>query len=174
MKQQLEIEFKTLVSKEQFDKLSDLYRPLLFVKQHNYYYSSLNSEHSFRIRIKDNQKIFALKETLGDKILEHEKTFTGQFYEDNEIEVVLNKLNILPPFNLVGELVTYRATIETALADLCFDINCYNDLIDYEIEYEIKKDHDGLCVFKEILSKAKIEYVQSYASKYKRCISSKE
>mgnify|MGYP003787209509 FL=1 len=80
MKHQLETEFKTLVNKEQFDKLSELYRPLLFVKQHNYYYGSLNSENSFRIRIKDNQKIFTLKETLDNQILEHEKQFTGQFH----------------------------------------------------------------------------------------------
>lgn len=174
MKHQLETEFKTLVNKEQFDKLSELYRPLLFVKQHNYYYGSLNSENSFRIRIKDNQKIFTLKETLDNQILEHEKQFTGQFHEDSEIILILSKMNILPPFNLIGELVTYRATVETELAELCFDINCYNGLIDYEIEYEIKKDHDGLSIFKDILSKAEIEYVQSYASKYKRCVLTKQ
>ncbi|MGI6607742.1 MAG: CYTH domain-containing protein [Erysipelotrichaceae bacterium] len=174
MKQQLEIEFKTLVTKEQFDKLISLYWPLLFYKQHNYYYRPLSCDYSFRIRIKENKKIFTLKEKIDNNILEHEKTFSGPFYEDNEIKNTLDRLNIYPPFNLEGELITYRAVVESELAQLCFDINHYNNLIDYEIEYEIKKDHDGLRRFKEILSEADIRYIPSYASKYYRCISTGE
>ncbi|HPW52935.1 MAG TPA: CYTH domain-containing protein [Erysipelotrichaceae bacterium] len=174
MKQQLEIEFKTLVDKEQFDRIAHLYRPLLFLKQHNYYYNSPFSDYSFRVRVKEEQKIFTLKQRLDDRILEHEKAFTGHFYEDAEIRNVLNRLNIFPPFSLEGELITYRATVENNLAELCLDINCYNSLIDYEIEYEMKKDHDGLKAFEEILSAVGIRYEPSYASKYYRCISTKE
>ncbi|MGI6510529.1 MAG: CYTH domain-containing protein [Erysipelotrichaceae bacterium] len=174
MKQQLEIEFKTLINKEQFDKITALYRPLSFSKQHNYYYKSSFCDQSFRVRVKENKKVFTLKENSGNQIMEYEKEFTGFFYEDNEISSTLQKFNILPPFLLIGELITYRAIVENDLAQLCFDINCYNGLIDYEIEYEMKKDHEGLNMFKEILSKADIEFMPSYASKYVRCISTKE
>ncbi len=173
MKQQLEIEFKMLVSKEQFDKITALYRPLLFLKQHNYYYKSPSSLQSFRIRIKEDKKIFTLKDTTGDQIIEYEKEFFDLFYEDSEIKKLLNKLNIYPPFYQVGELTTYRATIENDLAELCFDINCYNGLLDYEIEYEMKTSHEGLSTFKEILSSAGIGYIPCTTSKYMRCISTK-
>ena len=139
MKQQLELEFKTLVSKEQFDKITELYHPLLFLKQHNYYYKSSTSHQSFRIRVKDEKKIFTLKKRNADQILEYEKDFAGFFYDDIEIQNILNKFNLFPPFHLQGELITYRAIVEDDRAELCFDINCYNNLIDYEIEYEMKK-----------------------------------
>ncbi len=170
MKQQLEIEFKTLVSKEQFENITKLYGPLNFLKQHNYYYKSSFSSQSFRIRITKEKKIFTLKEIVDEQILEHEKEFTGLFYEDKDIKTLLDKLEIYPPFNLEGELITYRAIVETDLAQLCFDFNHYNNLIDYEIEYELKKDHDGLSSFKRILSQADIIYKPTYASKYVRCL----
>ena len=37
----------------------------------------------------------------------------------------------------------------------------------------MKKDHDGLSVFKAILSKVGIKYVPSYGSKHKRCVTTK-
>ena len=73
-----------------------------------------------------------------------------------------------PPFDVLGQLTTLRADKETELATISLDINIYNGLHDYEIEYEIKKPHDYLKEFTAFLEKAGIEYVPNRISKYKR------
>ena len=55
-----------------------------------------------------------------------------------------------------------------------FDINIYNGIIDYEIEYEVKKPHNYIETFNKILSKIEKEYVENSKSKYKRFLESME
>ena len=169
MHQNLEIELKMLVSEDQFEELLSHYLPHDFIMQTNYYYASRNSDHyAFRVREKEGRKLFTLKKKTPDGVLEYEKYFEGKLEDDPEIVEVLNSFNEKLPAKLLGTLTTYRYTVDTGLAELCFDINQYNDIQDYEIEYEVKKDHDYLSVFKEILSQADIEYVPNKVSKYRR------
>ena len=53
--------------------------------------------------------------------------------------------------------------IITEYAELCFDINSYNGITDYEIEYEVKKDHDYKKAFKAILKQAGISAAHFHA-----------
>ena len=171
MKQQVELELKTIVSKQQFDKLCSFYQSLEFIEQHNYYYVTNDLSHyAFRVRVIGKEKLFTLKNYVDGKVWEYEKTFDGKIEDDNEIMSVLERFSIKPPFTLYGELVTNRATFINEKAELCFDINNYNNITDYEIEYEVKKWHHYKKAFNDILAKADIQYVPSYASKYKRCL----
>ena len=164
-----EKELKTIVTKEQFYKLLEIYKPLKFIKQVNHYYvTNDHSHYLFRIRDKQGKRLFTRKEYIDGKTIEFEKYLTIAVEEDKEIIDYLKNKGMNPPFILLGDMTTYRAIYDNGLAELCFDINLYNGIIDYEIEYELKKEHDYYNEFIKILSKANIDYVASYGSKYKR------
>ena len=171
MRQEVELELKTIITKQQFDELCSFYQPLNFIRQHNYYYVTDDLSHyAFRIRVIGEEKLFTLKNYVDNKTWEYEKVFINNIEDDEEIMDVLNRFSIKPPFRLYGELITDRAMVVNEKAELCFDINSYNGITDYEIEYEVKKMHHYKKAFNDILAQADIKYIPSYASKYKRCL----
>lgn len=175
MKQEVELELKTLVTKEQFEKLVSFYQPLTFIRQHNYYYVTNDIKHyGFRIRLRAGEQLFTLKQKKHGQTMEYEKVFVGELQNDPEIVALLAQFQIFPPYHLFGELITERAVVETDWAELCFDINHYNGQIDYELEYEVKQPHDYQTVFFELLKKADILYQPSWGSKYQRCLASQK
>ena len=171
MKHEVETELKVLLSREDFEKLASRYAPLHFEHQHNIYFVTNDIKHyAFRIREKNGEKLFTLKEHKDGKTIEHEKVFTGELEDDPEIREVLAGFEIFPPYKVIGELDTERAVYDTGKAELCFDINNYNGITDYEIEYEIYKDHKYKKAFNKIMSEAEISYDLNKVSKYKRCV----
>ena len=173
MHQNLEVELKTLLNREQFEELLSFYLPHDFIKQENYYYRSNHSEHyAYRIRVKEGQQLFTLKQHVDGGMMEYEKVFTGKLEDDPEITAILESYGEFPPHELLGKLTTYRYMVVTDKAELCFDINLYNGIMDYEVEYEVKKEHDHEAEFKKILNQAGIEYVPNRISKYRRFIAS--
>ncbi|MBR6957413.1 MAG: CYTH domain-containing protein, partial [Erysipelotrichaceae bacterium] len=72
----------------------------------------------------------------------------------------------------LGQLVTERAMVITPYAELCFDINHYNGIMDYEVEYEVKAPHDEKTAFIQILKAADIEFFENTRSKYSRFLQS--
>lgn len=174
MKHEVELELKTIVTEEQFYKLASFYQPLEFIEQHNYYFVTGDISHyGFRVRTKGDEKLFTLKNHVDGVTYEYEKVFEGNLEDDPEIVEVLNKFNVKHPYTLFGELITQRAIYFDGLAELCFDINHYNGLTDYELEYEVKAPHDHQKTFLDILAKAGIKYQKSWGSKYKRCLKTK-
>ena len=173
MKHEAEIELKMLVSEEQFYQLASFYQPLNFVEQHNYYYVTNDIKHyAYRVREKEGTLLFTLKEHSNGQVIEHEKYLNGPLEEDEEVKELLASFGIYPPYKLIGELITERAVVEDEYAELCFDINHYNGITDYEIEYEIKQAHDYKKAFKKLLKKASLKFVENKESKYKRCLKS--
>lgn len=169
MNHAIETELKMLLTREQFNKLVGLYQPIEFVKQVNTYYKNNNSSHyAFRIREKNGTTLFTLKQKTEEGIMEYEKILTSPIEEDNDVVKTLADFNIFPPYEILGTLTTYRAMYCDHLAELCFDINIYNGITDYEVEYEVKKEHDHEAAFINILNKAGIRYVPNKRSKYKR------
>lgn len=163
-----ELELKTLVTKEQFEKITSFYQNLKFVEQVNIYYESdKDDSYAFRVRLKDGKQLFTLKAHSNGKIIEYEKYFTSSFELDREILLTLASFSVFPPFKKLGRLITKRAMVINEEAELCFDINEYNGKTDYEIEYEVKKEHDYQAAFETILKQADIQYVPSI-SKFKR------
>ena len=174
MKGQVELELKTLVSKPDFEKLAAHYQPLNFVRQTNTYFVTDDPAHyAFRVRERCGESLFTLKQHVAGQVIEFEKAFTGNFFDDPEIRETLKSFGIRPPFQLLGVLVTERAVYENGLAELCFDINHYNGLTDYEIEYEVKKPHDHVRAFQDILAREGLRYEKSWGSKYTRCLMTK-
>ena len=97
MKEQVEIELKTLVSKDQFEKLCSFYEPLEFVEQINTYFITDDMKHyAFRIRERKGEKLFTLKQKVNGLTVEHEKVFTGNFFSPTVFILIHIHLTISP------------------------------------------------------------------------------
>ena len=175
MKHEVEIELKTILTEADFYRLLGFYVPVTFKRQHNFYYQGIDRSHyAFRIRETREGKLFTLKTKAAKGRLEHEKYLDGDWKDDPEITELLAEYGFIGPFELCGDLITDRAVICDGLAELCFDINHYNGLIDYEVEYEIKKTHDHIVRFESILRQADLAYIPNKVSKYARCLKTRQ
>lgn len=169
MKPKIEDELKMLLSYEQFRSLVNFYKPEAFNRQCNNYYASASADsYFFRIREINGTRLFTLKSYQDGRLYEYEKELQSDLYEDEDILQVLKKFNVPDDCHSIGKLVTYRSIINTGYAELCFDINIYNGTIDYEVEYEVQKEHDSKKAFSDILKAADIDFVENKVSKYKR------
>lgn len=178
MNKNIEKELKILISKEKFNKLVNKYEPLQFKTQINTYYDTFNNDirnkkGAMRIRTIDSTYIFTLKIHSDDGLLEYEcivENDSLSVFKKKEIVDLLSKYDIKPPFHKIAQLKTRRAIFENEFAELCFDENFYNDTIDYEIEYEYKKEHDGVYAFNQILDYISIKYEKNCISKIQRAL----
>ena len=179
MYKNIEKEHKLLVSKEDFEALTKFYEPLTFVEQTNVYYDTENNDIEtcrgmMRIRTRENRHIFGLK--LFDR---HNELMEYECYVKENSVLGLNQKDVLDllrnygfeaPFHEKARLTTKRAIMVSNDAELCFDINEYNDIVDYEIEYEYKRSHDGFTIFNNILSKVGLHYEKNGPSKIQRVL----
>ncbi|WP_416326843.1 CYTH domain-containing protein [[Eubacterium] hominis] len=179
MNQNIEKEYKVLLTKEQFHILTKQYDHLVFIRQINTYYDTEDWQirknyGSMRIREKEGHFIFTLKKHTNEGLMEFEKeVFENSIlaFEDSEIKALLLELNIKSPIVELTSLTTDRAVIFNGYAEICFDHNMYHGIEDYEIEYEYKKEHDGLRMFEDILKPLNIHYEKNCVSKSKRALS---
>lgn len=182
MNKNIEKEYKVLVTKEQFLTLSNQFQNLNFVKQINTYYDTVNLEirnkkGAMRIRERNGKYIFTLKMLNQDidGLYEYEMEVSENSinaFKQKEIMDLLKSYGIHNNIVSLITLETKRAVINTGNAEICFDINSYNGIIDYEIEYEYIKPHDGLSVFQELLSYANLSYKNNCKSKIQRALDS--
>lgn len=184
MNKHIEKEYKMLVSKEQFDKLCGLYENLNFITQTNTYYDTVNRDiqkqkGAMRIRERNGRFLFTLKmrqENL-DGLCECECEVSENSVHalrSKEIVQLLQEYHIEADIIPLTTLVTKRAIVETENAELCFDISTYGSHIDYEIEYEYKRPHDGLSVFQKLLDQVQLVYVKNCTSKIQRALQAVE
>lgn len=178
MNKNIEKELKILVTQEQFEKLRKRYEPLTFQKQVNQYYDTVDhairkKNGAMRIRTKNHEHIFTLKLYINNELHEFECNVQENSLaalQKPEIQSLLQEYDIKMPVLKIGILTTYRAVFENEDAELCFDENFYNNQCDYEIEYEYKREHDGLLKFNQILSKVNLHYETNCKAKIARAI----
>ena len=177
MQTNIELEYKTLVSREQFILLQTYFAPQERRIQINHYYdfpdfSLLKSHQMVRVREFKDSFEFTLK--MYDKdgnLLEFAKTVSANSLNDPEISAFLKDHGI-DAENLTERacLRTDRSIYRDEYGELCFDINTYKDKTDYEIEYEMVHNTDQFYQrYLSILKKADIEY-QPSLPKVMRCI----
>lgn len=174
MKHEVETELKMLLKADEVQKLlAGSFKEIPFIHQINTYYRSKNSTHyAFRIRQRDGESLFTLKEHRGDELVEHEKIISCPIERDKELLQLLSSFNEYPPFEVLGQLNTLRADLDTGYAVISLDLNFYNGKKDYEIEYEVRKPHDHEAVFKQFLKEHGIEFRPNHKSKYRRFLKS--
>lgn len=180
MYKNLEIEYKILVNEKQFEALSACYPNKTFIKQVNTYYDTKNMDLknkkcAMRIREKEGLFLITLKTPAENGHHEYEVYVTensASMFNQSEIRNILNDLGITDEIVELATCTTYRAVCVLDKAELCFDYNIYNNVCDYEIEYEQTVDHDGVTEFNKILSQIHLTFEKNCESKIKRTLNS--
>ncbi|MED1862821.1 CYTH domain-containing protein [Fictibacillus nanhaiensis] len=169
MSQEIEIEFKNLLTQLEFLRLIDEFdvQQEDFHKQTNYYFDTQQFElkhqrSALRVRTKNNEYTLTLKQKLDKHILETHQNVSKDIFRDllkgqslpsGEVTDQISKMNIdVKKITYLGELTTFRAEFPYKDGLLVLDENHYLGKIDYEIEYESADYTSGLNHFNELLT----------------------
>lgn len=170
MNQEIEIEFKCLLSKEQFDQLIKSFHPGPFTTQHNHYFDTPDfllkkAGAALRIREKNGQAEMTLKEPAKVGLLESTVVLSKEDVTAslsgtipyNDVMAAARKRAGANAFVHFGTLSTKRAELDYKDGLLVFDHSTYVNQEDYELEYEAK-DLSGKQTFLTLLNSFNIEY----------------
>lgn len=189
MSQNIEIEFKNMLTSEEFLQLKLHFNidQNKFKKQVNHYFDtpsfslkSLNS--ALRIREKGTLFEMTLKQPAKQGLLETNQLLSAEQAEnmlnsgkivDGEVKDIITKMvEDADTLQYFGSLTTNRAEFNYKDGLLVLDHSDYLNTEDYEIEYEVPDEAEGFKVFSELLSELKIP-VRSTDNKIKRFYSKK-
>lgn len=170
----VEIEFKTEINKDEYEKLIELYNLKDKVSwQINYYFDTLNhtlinNKIILRIREKSYNIKLTSKTPQGIGVLERHIVLD----KDEAYKMIENGFNaeiigINENVQMIAKLQTFRATMEYKSGTLFFDMNKYYDTTDYEIEFETNDEELGKKEFLEFLEQHNLTY-KKMVSKSKR------
>ena len=167
----MEIEFKSLLTKEEYLRLMEVFKGNRTNVQTNHYFDtprfSLKAyEASLRVRERDDFEI-TLKKKKGYAIVPYTYPISKEEFEElKKTGVVTNQelLNELTP--LIGNqkvenflsLQTFRMYLPYGNGVLFIDKSKYLGFVDYELEYEAKSYHQGKQEFIELISNLQIQY----------------
>lgn len=169
MKSSIEIEFKTLMDSNIYEKMIDKFdlNENIFT-QENYYFDTddfyvRNNSLGLRIRHKGNIWKITMKRPCEGYLCEYSIIINEKQAKDyikNGFDLKEFGYDLF--VTLKAQNVTERATTPYKNGTLFFDKCTYNNVTDYEVEYEADDSSRGLSVFKEFLKDNKIEYNPSY------------
>ncbi|SEN15360.1 Uncharacterized protein YjbK [Mesobacillus persicus] len=173
MSQHIEIEFKNLLTQEEFFKLSSYFtfKPEDFRKQVNHYFDTPSftlKSHGCALRIREKAGTFelTLKQPANTGLLE-----TNQTISIEQVQAVM-KTGTIPSGIVYSALeniiqdsdsITYFGTLSTERAEknykaglIVLDHSTYLSTEDFEIEYEVTDANLGQEVFKSLLKQMHI------------------
>jgi len=175
MKQEVEIEFKNMLTEEEFQRVISYFKikEQDFKKQENFYFDTpdfILAKHSsaLRIRFKNDAYELTLKQPHQDGLLESNLSLTKEEAEAfihkqqlpeaaNEVSEWLSSLKVKPDdLQLLGSLITYRCEIEYKNGMLSLDHNFYLGKEDFEVEYEVTDRKKGEIIFSQLLKQLNI------------------
>ncbi|GAA0325351.1 CYTH domain-containing protein [Bacillus carboniphilus] len=169
MSQNVEIEFKNLLSEKEFYQLQKVFQltEAQFKIQTNYYFDTPNfvlKKHNAALRIREKNSSYelTLKEPLGQGLLETtdvlEKQIASSLIDGKQnlpmgdVHSQLDKYSIdLNELTCFGFLKTERAEIDYQNGLLVFDKSTYFEKEDFELEYEVLDIDAGKKAFEELL-----------------------
>ena len=173
MSQNIEIEFKNMLTKEEFNQLKSHFQVKSsdFIKQENHYFDTLNfalKEKGCALRIREKKGRFemTLKQPHPEGLLE-----TNQILSDEQANVLLNGGQIMDgivkaqittlnvntdDIQYFGSLITDRVEFPYLEGLLVLDFSSYLNVQDYEVEYEVSNRDIGESTFLNLLSKLNI------------------
>lgn len=168
MAQEIEIEFKNLLTREEYDRLESFFGlEEIEVSPHtNHYFETegFDLKHkraALRIREKDDYCQLTLKEPHEDGLLETHDTMTAEeaacwikndIIPKPQVAVQLNQLGVdFAALRYGGTLKTIRK--ETIYNDttIVLDHSIYNGREDFELEVEAQNKEHGRAVFNQLL-----------------------
>ncbi|EAE9327835.1 CYTH domain-containing protein [Listeria monocytogenes] len=173
MVKELEIEFRNLLTKEEYDTLIESFRVKEedFFEQANYYLDTANfglkERHSaLRIRQLETQYQLTLKTPEARGLME-----TTQILGEDQASAIISGANIpVGPvrdtlkelginhedLQVFGSLKTIRAEKDYKKGLLVFDKNFYGSISDFDLEYEVSDYDKGKEVFDKLLKEYQI------------------
>jgi len=173
MSQNIEIEFKNLLTKEEYLQIKNHFgiKDEDLFKQENHYFDTKNfllkkNKAALRIRKKQNFYELTLKQPHPDGLLETNRVLTAQesdtifktgVIKDEQIIQLLAQMDI-PAHDIqyFGSLTTIRAEKEIGNGLLVLDHSFYLNEEDFELEYEVTNRQKGQADFEQILQKFQI------------------
>lgn len=175
MSQEIEIEFKNMLTKEEFETLIEHFQieESQFHIQHNHYFDTVDQQlrqlkSGLRIRQLENYNELTLKEPARGIAL----TETTDRLSDEQVQSILIEGTPIPALEVadrlhafevslnelqrIGTLSTTRAEINYNGGLLVFDHSLYADQEDYELEYEVVDEEEGKTIFLALLNELAI------------------
>lgn len=173
MSEHIEIEFKNLLTRNEFIKLTNYFsiNKTDFFFQENYYFDTADFqlkklESALRIRKKNDQYELTLKQPNDVGLLETNQVITEQEKKDllkkrlfptGEVAEKLIQMGIaLDEIVYFGKLSTFRAEIPYCDGLLVFDKSYYFNKEDFELEYEVEHAEKGKEIFLNLLTQFQI------------------
>lgn len=184
MDQHIEIEYKNLLTKQDFERLLQFFKivPTQFFTQRNHYFDTKNFDlksQSSALRIREKNETFelTLKQPAAEGKLESNQMITkpeaeaflnnGQF-PAGAVQSIIKQAGINPlHFTCFGSLRTDRAEISYRGGLIVLDHSFYAGKEDYELEYEVEDAQAGQKIFIELLQTLNIP-LQKTENKVKR------
>jgi|SRR5690625_3321611 len=173
MSQQIEIEYKTMLTKKEFIQLlNNLPFPRQPITQINHYFETEQFDlkrhrSALRIREKGQHYTLTLKQPHEKGILETNDSLTdeeanswlrGKPIPQKNIMKQLHKIGIAEDkLRYYGSLKTERYTFEKDGIYYMLDKSFYNDKIDYELEIEAPSKNKGIKALYKLLREQHIE-----------------
>ncbi|MCY7811354.1 CYTH domain-containing protein [Bacillus spizizenii] len=170
MSQEIEIEFKNMLTKQEFETITAALQLTEkdFIDQKNHYFDTgsfaLKQKHAaLRIRRKNGEYVLTLKEPADVGLLETHQQLSevsdlAEFsVPKGPVKDQLHKLQIdTDAIQYFGSLATNRAEKETEKGLIVLDHSRYLNKEDYEIEFEAADWHEGKQAFEKLLQQFSI------------------
>ncbi|UVF03495.1 CYTH domain-containing protein [Streptococcus equinus] len=169
----LEIEYKTLLTKDEFNRLNSQLSHVTPVTQTNYYFDSDNFDMkahrmSLRIRTLPNRAEITLKipKEVGNLEYNYDLSVadakeiikSGQFPEVDFLKLIEENGVKLSSLKNFGSLTTTRRETMTDIGLMALDSNQYADIKDYELELEVENAEKGKKDFDNFLAQHDIDF----------------
>lgn len=169
---QLEIEYKTLLTKEEYNQLKP-YFSVEPVTQINYYcdtedFSLKNLKLSLRLRVFEDKAEMTLKVPQKIGNLEHTVDLSKEAAQDiikhkklplnATTQIIVDAGVDLNDITIWGSLKTVRLEQNTAIGLIALDENYYADQVDYELEMEVADARKGKSDFAKLLAHNHIQF----------------
>lgn len=173
MTQEVEIEFKSMLTKDEYEKLIQAYKLENQVHwQANDYFDTPTFQlkkqgAALRIREKKHGQVLTLKQPNEVGLLETHALITEEEAEDLFKYGIIHDDQMkqaLAPFQLnavlehLGRLETNRAEHQTEDGLLVLDESHYLETTDYEIEFEVTNEEAGKRAFERLLAEHGLPY----------------
>lgn len=173
MSQEIEIEFKNLLTEAEFQRVKTAFHieDKEFILQENHYFDTPQFSlkelgAALRIRKKQEHYVMTLKEPAKVGLLETHQTITKEAAANIIQTGRLLEGQIIDRLLLLGvdvKMITYFGTLTTMRAEknyqnglLVLDHSRYLRVEDFELEYEVQDETTGIIAFQELLNELDI------------------
>ncbi|MCD8029166.1 MAG: CYTH domain-containing protein [Erysipelotrichaceae bacterium] len=184
MNEQIEIEYKILLTKDTYQQILNEYQNQItdaYLQVNDYFTHPLLSKKHFMLRIRSKKDKYELTlkrpylghrlETYIDISKKERESFINHEPMNNEIISILEENNI--SYNELQQLYslnTYRIDILLNEGMLSLDKNNYLDKEDYELEFEVNNPDIGYSKFLDIIKPYNLKYTRNCTNKVVRAM----